>query len=319
MPCARSLPRPAVCFAAACSRQRGAAILLALVTVFFAASIGAALLANLGRAADLALSLQDQREARLLARGAVDWARNVLAEDARVTAVDHNGEPWAVEVPPTPIGSAGEGEVSGQILDHSGRFNINNIAANGEANAVALEQFERLLATLEISPGKAQQLARAAQAWMLPTGDTSAPASGQKIRPPHGDLIDIRELAQVEGFDEALVARLAAFAFAAPAPSKINLNTAPPEVLVAVTRGLDLPAARIVSANRERAWYRSLADYQNQLAASQAQLIQQDSVDTRSRYFLVVGRARYGGSTVQLEVLLDRANQWAEILWQKIL
>nr|MBL8457457.1 general secretion pathway protein GspK [Zoogloeaceae bacterium] len=71
------------------ARQRGAAIILALLTVMLAAAIAAATIASLGRSIDSSTGLQDQAQARRLARGAADWARNVLADDGMRTTVDH--------------------------------------------------------------------------------------------------------------------------------------------------------------------------------------------------------------------------------------
>ena len=84
-------------------RQHGAAVILALLTVALVAGLAAASVGDLGVAMDQVTGRHDQAQARQLARGAVDWARNVLAEDARGSTVDHLGEAWAVQVPPTPV------------------------------------------------------------------------------------------------------------------------------------------------------------------------------------------------------------------------
>ena len=76
-------------------------MILALLTVAFVAGLAAAAVGDLGVAMDQVTGRHDQAQARQLARGAVDWACNVLAEDARGSTVDHLGEAWAVQVPPT--------------------------------------------------------------------------------------------------------------------------------------------------------------------------------------------------------------------------
>ncbi|MFN3985102.1 MAG: type II secretion system minor pseudopilin GspK [Rhodocyclaceae bacterium] len=300
-------------------QARGAAVVLALVTVFLAAGIAAAVIGNLGRSIDSATGLQDQSQARLLARGATDWARNVLADDKMNTAVDHLREPWAVRVPPTPVGEA---EVSGEIQDWSGRFNLNNLAPEGKPDLTATAQFERLLLGLSVPPGRAGQLAETLLDWISadqPEGEGGG-RSARRSTPadaPRGPLIDLRELIRVPGFDAELVALLGDFAVAVPAPSKINVNTAPAEVVFALTSGLDINAARVLVAERDRAWFRDLADFTARLPSG-ATATAPAGLDVRSRFFLVTGRARNGVSVVAMEALLDRKDTWPEILWQKI-
>lgn len=300
---------------AACPRlQRGSALILALVAVFIATSISAALIASLGRSIDMASALQDQRQARLLARGAVDWARNVLAADARRTGNDNSQEPWTVEIPPIPVGDSDEGEVSGQIKELSGLFNLNQLAPQGEPNPVAVQQYARLLTAIGVPQGQANQLTTALQHAILPLPENAADDAL-----PHSPLVDPLELAQVPGYeDPALRARILPFVTAVPAPSKVNLNFAPPEVLSALTEGLTVDAARQLAAERDRAWFRTVAEYASRLPAG-ARLTSVAACDVRSRYFLVTGRARSGAATVSLETLLERTENWPTILWQKLL
>lgn len=305
MPCANR-PREAA---------RGSALILALITVFLATSISAALIASLGRNIDTASALQDQRQARLLARGAVDWARNVLSDDVRRTSTDHLQELWAVDIPPLPVDDAGEeGEVAGRIQDRSGLFNLNTLITGEQPDAVALEQFARLLMALDIPEGQARALAQNLQLALVPAPQT-APDDGL----PHSPLVDPLEVASVSGFDSDLIERLLPFVTALPAEqSTINLNTAPPEMLFAVTHGLTMEAARRLAAEREHAWYRTVAEYASRLPSG-ARLISIATCSVRSRYFLVTGRARSGSATVSIEVLLDRTENWPTILWQKLL
>lgn len=300
--------------------QRGTAILLAMVTVMISAGIAASVLASLGRSLDSASGRDDQLQARLLARGAVDWARNVLADDRMRTAVDHPKEPWAVRVPPTPVGEA---EVGGEIQDWSGRFNLNNLAPHGEPDAAAAAAFVRLLEAVGVGTGEAQRLtarlveriAYAAAAAAQPgtgAGPVPTPRTGARA------LVDVAELSAIPGFTPELVARLAEFAAALPAPSRINVNTAPAEVVFALTSGLGLDGARVLVAERERAWFRDLADFAARLPPG-AQAADATRLDVQSRFFLVTGRARRGVATVRMEILLDRNETWPDIVWQRIL
>ncbi|WP_248280535.1 type II secretion system minor pseudopilin GspK [Aromatoleum aromaticum] len=299
--------------------QCGAAVILALLSVALAAGLAATVLGDFGRSLDSVAGRQDQAQARLLARGAVDWARNVLADDFKRTNVDHTQEIWAVRVPPTPVG---EGEVGGEIRDRSGLFNLNNLVPDGKPDPAALAQFGRLLATLGVAPADAGRLAHALVDWIggSTTGQEKNGIVSSGLREAsgaNGSLLDAAELRLVAGFDEALVQRLAPFVSALPAPSRINVNTAPAEVLAAIVADLELGNARILVAGRERAWFRDLAGFSARLPAGAQP--PGTGLDVRSRYFAVIGRSGFGSAVVRLEVLLDRRETWPTILWQRIL
>ena len=291
----------------ACRAQTGSAIVLALITVLLAASVASSIILSVSRGIDAATGLQDQAQARELARGATDWARNVLADDARRTQVDHLHETWAIKIPPTPVDHA---EVAGAIEEYSGRFNLNNLAPGTAASPLALRQFARLLEAVgDVPAAEAETLAARVQT------EIAVPSGGLA---PRGPLVDPGELLDIDGFDAALLDRLRPYVTALPAPSRLNVNTASAEVLHAVIDQLSLAAARVLVAERERAWYRSIADFESRLPSG-ARLDNHDGIDVRSRFFAVVGRARAGVAMVSMTVMLDRSQgNWASILWQKI-
>lgn len=299
-------------------RQRGAAVIVAMITVLIGASVAASVIASLDRSIDSVTGHQDQAQARLLARAAVDWARNVLADDRMRTAVDHPNEPWSVRIPPTPVGEA---EVSGEIQDWSGRFNVNDLAPGGKPNPQTASEFKRLLTALGVDPVEAAALTSRLSGWISfdPQTPSStpvfAPEGPERMRRP---LMDVSELAAIPGFTSELVSRLATVAVAVPAPTRVNVNTAPAEVIFAITSDLDLNGARVLVAERERAWFRDVADFSLRLPAG-AEASEPGRLDVRSRHFLVTGRSRYGVAVVRMEVLLDRNDIWPNILWQRIL
>lgn len=300
------------CVSPALSRQQGAAILLALFTVAIVAMVAGALVAKMGQALDSHAGRHDQAQARLLARGAVDWARNVLAEDARTTSVDHLNEPWTIKVPPTPVE---DGEVGGELTDLSGRFNLNGVAPNGRKDEKAIARFARLLTLFNVPPVQADPLARLlADHLQGSPPDTPAEegARAAAVRLLHPD-----ELFAVPGFEAGLVERLLPHVAALPPDSPLNLNTASAEVLAAVIDGLEIDAARVLVAMREQAWFRDFADFTARLPSSATAPLPAGFA-VQSRHVLVHGRARYGVAVVSLEVLLDRQQGWAEIVWQRI-
>lgn len=303
--------------------QAGAALVTALLTVALVTGIAALLIADFGTSLESVTGRRDLGQARWLARGAIDWGRNVLADDERHTSVDHLNEPWTVKVPPTPVE---DGEVSGQLQDRSGCFNLNNlVGVDGSESARSVAAFERLL----IAVGASEPAARQAAAWLtdwldadpvsrMTGGDEASAARGAQARdvPADGPLVHPDELAVIPGFDPALREALRPFVCAVPGFSQLNVNTAPAEVLHALLPGLSLDAARIVVAERERAWFKDVADFNARLPEGVFGFDPAHAT-ARSRFFLATGRARYGTAVVNLQVLLDRQHTWPEILWQR--
>jgi general secretion pathway protein K len=314
-----------VCSSSASRRsgQSGAAILLAMLTLMLVATLAAFVVSDYGAAVELVGGRHDQLQSRWLARGAVDWARNVLAEDARTSAIDYFGENWAMHVPPTAVE---DGEVSGEIDEYSGRFDLNSLVVGGVADPAQVEIYGRLLDRLGVPRQTALGLIGALVDWedaderTSPDGAESDWYLAQKIPYQSADapLLDVDELALVRGYDADLIARLRPFVAALPDRAPLNVNTASAEVLSASVAGLSIDDARVLVARRQAEPFRDVADFVSKLPPSvtgpnSARLA------VTSRYFLVVGRAKYGQAMTRMQVLLDRRTTWPEIVWQKIL
>ena len=304
--------------------ERGAAVITALLTVALVAGLASALVADYGAGLESLAGRRDQAQARWLARGAVDWGRNVLSDDRRRTRVDHLGEPWAIRVPPMAVE---DGEVGGELKDLSGLFNVNNLAPGGKASEADADAFVRLAGVAGITAVEATEIARRIADWIdsdglsiLTGGDEDGEfrALGASQRPPDGPLAHIDEIVAIPGIAADALDRLRPFLVALPAPSRINANTAGAEVLHAIIPGLPLDAARILVAERERAWFKDLPDINARLPEGSGPVIAERTAVV-SDYILATGRARYGLSVVRMEVLLHRHQNWPDILWQRIL
>lgn len=304
-------------------RQRGAAIILAMLTLMLVAGIASFVIRNYGAAVASISGRHDQAQARLLARGAVDWGRNVLAEDARTAGtIDHYNEIWATRVPPTPVE---EGEVGGELDELSGHFDINGLVRAGTVDQDQVAVFGRLLTELGISPNAASGLTTALVAWIkngaVAGGADSGAAGGimAGTKSTGALLVDVDELKHAPGFTAELVNRLQPFVVALPMPAPLNVNTASAEVLAAVVPGLQIDQARLLVAQRQSVPFN---DINNDFAArlpKGATMSGKVPLAVKGRYFLASVRARYGQAITRMQVLLDRQKGWSEIVWQKLL
>jgi general secretion pathway protein K len=242
----------------------------------------------------------------------------VLSDDRRLSNVDHLGEPWALRLPPVPVDN---GELAGRIDDQHGAFNLNNVVVNGVASVAHVAQFQRLLQVLDLPEALADSLAD----WVDADGEPLSQGGAedgyyQGLQPPilaaNRALTDVAELALVRGYDEGVRARLRPFVTALPRFTAINVNTASPEVLVAVVRGLDLDAARALVAQRERAYFRNVAEFRAQLPPG-AEAGGSD-IATASQFFMASVRVTIGSAVAQGSALLVRdAAGWPGVVWRK--
>jgi general secretion pathway protein K len=274
--------------------QRGVAVVLAMGVVALAAMAAAAILASQSTWSREAELTAEHVQAQALVQAGVDWARALLYDDRRMSNVDYLGEPWAMRLPPVPVDN---GELAGHIDDQQGLFNLNNLVRNGAASPGQVAQFRRLLEILGLPDALAEGVRDRCLAVKRP-------------------LIDLDELAAVPGFDAAARARLRPFVTALPRFTTVNVNTAPPEVLAAIVRDLDLDGARALTAQRSRAYFRNLTEFLAQLPPGA--VVDGNDVTTASQYFLASVRVTIGEAQARGSALLARDQAgWPTILWRK--
>jgi general secretion pathway protein K len=298
-------------------------VVVALLVVALIAGIASEVVSQFGVAFEGTQGRHDQQQARLLAHAAVDWSRNVLAQDARTTAVDHDGETWSIQVPATPVE---EGEIGGEIIDLSGRFNLNDLIRNGTANEAGVRCFIRLLQALGVPAEQALWHANVLVDWMDADARLRSPDSAEadwyaaqtpaRSLPIGGPLVAFAELYRVRGFGPELLARLEPLVTVVPTGSRVNVNTAAPEVLMAMVPGLTLEQANGLVEARTRAWFKDVNDFAARLPSLEGP-VDLSRLAVTSRYFLTTVRTRYGVSTVRMEALLDRQQHWSEVMWMR--
>ena len=295
-------------------RQRGVALVMVLLIVAMATTIAAFMAQQQGFWQREVLNGRDRAQARRIAEAGIDWARAVLADDkvANHDDVDSPKEMWALQLPAIPVEG---GEVQGTIIDQQGLFNLNSLVNNGAASAVNVARFQRLLSAL----GLPQELGNALVDWMDANSETSANgaedeyylALAKPYRCANRPLSDVGELAWVKGFDAAIIKKLLPFVTVLPeSGTAVNVNFAPPEVLMAMLPGLHLQEARQLATQIKTTPFKTLAEFTQQLPRSVTQEGNMN-LSVNSQYFMVTGYATQGDGASAAHALLKRSNNWA--------
>jgi general secretion pathway protein K len=288
------------------SRQRGAALLTAMVIVTFVATLAAAMVWQQWRAVRVEAAERARMQAAWILAGALDWARLILREDARSGGADHLGEPWAVPLAEARLSTflaadkdntddAPDAFLSGAISDAQARYNLRNLydAASAKVVPAELAVLKRLCDTAGVSADVADRLANALLAASVGSGDAS-------LMPQ-----SVGQLAWL-GLDADTVHRLAPHVVLLPARTPVNLNTASREVIAASIDGVALGDAERLVEVRQRTPFKSLDEVKKHLPA--AVVLNDGQVAVGTRFFEVRGRLRMDDRVLQERSLVERRN-----------
>jgi general secretion pathway protein K len=312
------------------SRQHGAALLTAMLTVALVTTLASAALWQQWRQVEIESAERGRSQTAWMMTGALDWTRLILREDAistQSTGADHLGEPWALPVQESKLSTflsqdqqwrEGDAEVylSGRITDAQSRMNVMNLIDNKQISPAALARFAALFERLGLPLAELQSLARQLHAAVLAQGTDTNSAKVNSAAPPGTPLVpQLSEQLVWLGLSPSTLAALQAHITVLPEATPVNLNTASAEVLSASVPGLDMAAARQALALRERGHWTSLSAAQQALGAS-ARLLDDKQHSVQSRYFEVLGRMRIDQVVQQERSLMRRDGNQVRMVWR---
>jgi len=300
------------------TRQRGAALLLAMLILTLVATLAAGMVWQQWRAVQVEAAERARAQSAWILSGALDWARLILREDARTSSgVDHLGEPWAVPLAEARLSSflaadrdnnsSAEADdieafLSGTITDAQSRWNLRKlIDAKGEVDKAQLRVLQRLTEQAGLPSDSADRIKQAlAKAWAPPGAS------------PDGALIAPQRLSELAwlGIDADTISRLERWVTLLPGTdTKVNVNTAPAEVIAAVVDGMSPGNAQRLVQDRQHTPLRDLSSAVNRAyfppdPAGGPPVL--SGVDVNSKYFVVQGRLRLGDRVLEERSLVER-------------
>ena len=266
-------------------------------------------------------------QAILLSLSAESWAKSVLVEDGRQNNTDSMEDLWAQVIPVLPVEN---GLMTGCIVDMHSRFNLNNLRILNEQSFLAVEEdqpgsplfvYLRLLEGLELDPFP--ERAAVIVDWIDLNSELVIPSSAEdseySLEEParlaaNTPLTSVSELASVSGYSLADVATLDDFVTALPVTTAINVNTAEPLALMALSPLIDESVvAGLIELRPFTDVETFYAGIEEQLVVEQLEEIRRQIpaqlISVQSEYFELRAQISLAGEEIALVSLLQRSGR----------
>lgn len=299
--------------------MRGVALLTVLLVVALATTLAVAMIRSQHMALQHAGGLFNQDQAWLYTQGAEDFVRDLLSEDYKEdrksgAQTDYPGEFWARPFPPFPVDG---GMINARVVDAQSRFNLNRLWHDGAPDSAASDIFTRLLGNL----GLPESLAPALTDWLDsdsdPTGSDGAEDDfysrlEHPYRTANLPLQDISELRLIKGFTPEVIAKLRPYVVALPATALLNVNTADPVVLAALSPTLSSRTASELGTQRPSKGYASIDEFLRQPVFNGLEGTQKTALMTQigvnSHYFQMLADAEIAGRHSVVVAMIARSD-----------
>jgi general secretion pathway protein K len=294
-------------------RQHGVAILTALILVAIAAIVATAILWQSTLAWRRGTAVYTVAESLALAQLAEAGAGRLLRDNhTKFPQVVSPNQDWAKPYGPLEMEA---GPVTAvlelAIEDQAGKFNLNSVVMSTAAgvisgplveNQIALEQFKALLAQLDITTSYAERLVDWIDTDDQPIPDGAEDSYYMAQQPPHRvpnmPLTSISELLAM-GMDRTSYDKLAPFVSALPPTTKLNICTAPGEVLDAISgqRNFSLDPKGFIEQRRQFICYPDRNGFLAGVVSNWKTFVPAQ-IDTRSSWFrlrtwITIGTTRF--------------------------
>ena len=302
------------------AHQRGAALLTAMIIVTLIATLAASMVWQQWRAVQVEAAERARTQSSWILSGALDWAKLILAEDQRNTQRTNQPtaltSPWAVPLAEARLSTflaadkdnntedGPEAFLSGSITDVQGRYNLNSLFDDATTSIPntkdEVPKLERLCTALDVDSSVPGRIVKG-------MADARAGAANAPLEPTR-----LSQLTWL-GIDAASVAVLEPYLVILPktaAPTLVNINTAPREVLLAVLN--DPGTTEWILQVRQRTPFADLSKVK-----TQAPNLDLTKVSVASNFFEVRGRLRLAERILEERSLVQRLPNFKSLVLER--
>jgi general secretion pathway protein K len=286
------------------SRQRGVALLAAIVVIALATVLVVGLLDRGEQSRARTRNVLRAEQTWQLAHGVELWAASVLRRDLEQSrGLDARGEAWGQPMPPIALPG---GTLTGQLRDITGCLDLNRLGVDASANT-QLQRLRRLLLVLKRDPDLAEAIADFIDADNDPRPRGAEDAVYLRRQPAYRAanraLFHLSELRLVQGVDGETFALL-------------NLNFASPQVWMSLDEAITENFARQLWRDGQ-ARFASPEAVRSELDQLGVPLFDASDLGTETQWFALDAELDVDGLPFQYAVLLRREERgvrsWARL------
>ncbi|MEZ5573981.1 MAG: type II secretion system minor pseudopilin GspK [Halioglobus sp.] len=331
-------------YPAAGQRQRGAALIVAMLVFALATALVVAMKGDFNRFFQRSANLLLEEQAQAYLRGAEDLAAMVLINDYDKDKTaglqrDDLTEDWSPKedqpAPTYPLDNIGW--MSGTLEDLQGRFNLNSLAKRVKTDSIPVtqrytaeqEQFIRLLQALgepAVSQQEAEMITESVSDWL--DADTNVSQDGAEddyyygrtpsYRAANRPMASVSELRAVANMTPEIYQALQPWVTVWPAePAKLNIHTAPAMVLRSINADKDLSPlseaeGESLAEYRKDVGFKDINDFfANPVFDGKRENVAgvKNVLTQSSAYFLLSAEAEVAGRNMRLYSVLHRGNR----------
>ncbi|MBT8120285.1 MAG: type II secretion system minor pseudopilin GspK, partial [Gammaproteobacteria bacterium] len=292
-------PRSSRAYSTPCRRQRGVAIITALLIVTIATTVSITISTRLQLDVRRTGNLIAQDQAQFYLLAAEEWSQRILRQDKQDSTSDSLDEAWAIELPPIPVDG---GSIQGRLTDLHACLNINSLVEGNAIDVTTKQRLSQLFAGLGVKGDPSQAIAD----WIDSDLETTNPNGAEDsyylnletpYRTANTPLHSVSELRLVKGFEDSENYRLVEpylCAFIVNTGNvSINVNTASAEVLQSLSADMTDSLVDNIIERRNEQPFSDLKEFTN--FENLGKIIENtDKLSTSSEYFLLRTQAIIG-------------------------
>ncbi|MGO0307734.1 type II secretion system minor pseudopilin GspK [Endozoicomonas acroporae] len=309
--------------------QSGIALIYVLLIFLLITTVASEIVMNLWLHTEKNARYLERTQAKHYALGAEQYVAWLLEQDFQQDKknnrmVDHENELWNVE---TINYDVEQGVIELHVQDEQSRFNLNWLAddskPSGEQRAErggspAVQMFENLLTVQSMDQQLADNIAR----WMNKEQKSVSRGTEDQVylslvpprRTGQTEMTSVSELILIDGFNNEEVEKLLPYITVIPRSSKMNMNTALPEVIRSLNKNISEGDALMIINRRGDAGLSNIEEL-NQLVAlsGKAGIFNERNQNERvvfdSQYFSARIKATFRETTFYLKTIFYRSSE----------
>lgn len=287
------------------SSERGIALVVALLITAIVVAVITEIVYAVHLEASMTEAFADSQKASILAEGGVDLATLSISE----TFKDKGYIYFTAQEAGRKLPAAG-GELDIRVEDEQGKFPLNSIVyQSGEANEEKYAAFKRLLSSLRLP----EDLAASMADW-IDVNDAQRPGGAEGrdyyglLRPPYqaknGPLDSLDEMLLVKGCTPAVFRKLSPY-ITVYGDGLVNINTAPREVIMALSSDITVDMAQRVIDYREKEPFKDTSEIRKVTGFETIGFSLQGVITVTSDYFRIYSRGVAGEGIRDVEAVVE--------------